>query len=196
MNSTHNENIKANYFNAFFLIQGNSSGETNSASTDNTTATSTAISTIGGDRVHSGIPTLGTTATTRHDRRESVPTILLLQTDTTFPNTTATDSPAEANTTSGTPEEANSSNETTEEAIATSGTTEEADVATIGGGHHHNGHEEGQEASTLVEEGLGSTGGIGNSSHSSSIGSTTTTPDISPSCTSLILGILYSKTYL
>lgn len=72
----------------------------------------------------------------------------------------------------------------------------EADVATIGGGHHHNGHEEGQEASTLVEEGLGSTGGIGNFPHSSSIGSTTTTPDISPSCTSLILGILYSKTYL
>lgn len=189
--------FKANYFNAyFFLFQGISSGEITSASTDTTTATSTAITTIGGDGVNSDIPTLGTTATTRHDRREYVPTFLLLQTDTTFPNTTAADSPAEANTTSGTPEEANSSNDTTEEVIATSGTTKEADVATIGGGHHHNGHEEGQEASTLVEEGLGSTGGIGNSSHLSSIGSTTTAPDVSPSCTSLILGILHSKTYL
>lgn len=96
--------FKANYFNAyFFLFQGISSDEITSASTDTTTATSTAITTIGGDGVNSDIPTLGTTATTRHDRREYVPTFLLLQTDTTFPNTTAADSPAEANTTSGTP---------------------------------------------------------------------------------------------
>lgn len=196
MNSTHDENIKANYFNAyFFLFQGISSGETTSASTDTTTATSTAITTIGGDEVNSDIPTLGTTATTRHDRRESVPTILLLQTNTTFPNTTATDNPAVANTTSGNPDEATTSNDTTKETIATSGTTEEEGVTTIVGDHHHNGHEEDQEASTPVEEGLGSTGRMVNSSHPSSTGSTTTAPDVSRSCTSLKLGNLHPKTY-
>lgn len=76
----------------------------------------------------------------------------------------------------------------------TRGTTDEAVVATIRDGHHHTSYELDQEASKPVDDGLGSTGRIGSYSHSTSTDSTTsTTPDVSPSLTSFILGNLQSK---
>nr|XP_034317169.1 uncharacterized protein LOC117686407 [Crassostrea gigas] len=60
---------------------------------------------------------------------------------------------------------------------------EEADVETTGGRHHNPGREE--EATTPVEEGMQSSGRIGNYTHPSSTSSTP--PDVSPSFTTLIL---------
>lgn len=77
-----------------FSHQGYNSGETNAASKDTTTATSTAITATGGDRVYSGVPTLGTT-TTRYYRGQPVATALPLPVNTNSSTITATAIPAD-----------------------------------------------------------------------------------------------------
>lgn len=166
------------------------------------------ITTIGRERVYPRIPTLGTT-TTGDSRGELVATTLPLQTDdntftakganstssTTKEANATSDTPKEANTTSGPIKEAYSTSFTTKESNATSVTTDEAGVVTIGDGHNHTEYELDQEASKPVEEGLGSTGRIDSFSHPTSADSqTSTTPDVSPCSTSLIIGNLQSNT--
>lgn len=77
-----------------FSHQGYNSGETNAASKDTTTATSTAITATGGDRVYSGVPTLGTT-TTRYYRGQPVTTTLPRPVNTNSSTITATAIPAD-----------------------------------------------------------------------------------------------------
>lgn len=166
------------------------------------------ITTIGRERVYPRIATLGTT-TTGDSRGELVATTLPLQTDdniftakganstssTTKEAYATSDTPKEANTTSGPIKEAYSTSFTTKESNATSVTTDEAGVVTIGDGHNHTEYELDQEASKPVEEGLGSTGRIDSFSHPTSADSqTSTTPDVSPCSTSLIIGNLQSNT--
>lgn len=68
-------------------------------------------------------------------------------------------------------------------------------MVTIGDGHNHTEYELDQEASKPVEEGLGSTGRIDSFSHPTSADSqTSTTPDVSPCSTLLIIGNLQSNT--
>lgn len=163
--------------------------------------------TIGRERVYPRIPTLGTT-TTGDSRGELVAITLPLQTDdntfiveeanatssTTKEANATSDTPKEANTTSGPIKEANSTSVTTKVSNATSVTTDEAGVVTIGDGHNHTEYELDQEVSKPVEEGLG-LGRIGSFSHPTSADSqTSTTPDVSPCSTSLIIGNLQSKT--
>lgn len=77
-----------------FSHQGYNSGETNDSSKDPTTATSTAITTTGGDTVYSGVPTPANT-TTRYYRGQLVATTLPLPVNTNSSTITATGIPAD-----------------------------------------------------------------------------------------------------
>lgn len=93
MNFTQMLILKQSIFNVYFLQQGYNSGETNAASKDITTATSTAITTTDRGRVYSGLPTLCTTAI-RYYRGKPLTTTLPLPVNTNSSTITAEGIPA------------------------------------------------------------------------------------------------------